>query len=98
MGSVIFNNTEDCIAAGAQSGTIKIFDLNENKGTCVCSQVPVLSDSFSLSLSLSLAVRRNISGHKAAVRSLDFHRYGDILASGSMDTNIKVLVIPVCSI
>ena len=22
--------------------------------------------------------------------SLDFHRYGDILASGSMDTNVKV--------
>ena len=33
---------------------------------------------------------RSISGHKAAVSSLDFHRYGDILASGSMDTNVKV--------
>lgn len=32
VGSVIFNNTEDCIAAGSISGTIKIFDLNENKG------------------------------------------------------------------
>ncbi len=34
---------------------------------------------------------RSISGHKAAICSLDFHRYGDILASGSMDTNLKVL-------
>jgi len=33
---------------------------------------------------------RSISGHKAAICSLDFHRYGDILASGSMDTNLKV--------
>ena len=36
-----------------------------------------------------LAVR-TISGHKAAISSLDFHRYGDILATGSMDTNLKV--------
>ena len=35
-------------------------------------------------------VVRSISGHKAAIHSLDFHRYGDILASGSMDTNLKV--------
>ena len=35
---------------------------------------------------------RSISGHKAAVCSLDFHRYGDILASGSMDTNLKVCI------
>ena len=33
---------------------------------------------------------RSISGHKAAICSLDFLRYGDILASGSMDTNLKV--------
>ena len=33
---------------------------------------------------------RTISGHKAAITSLDFHLYGDILASGSMDTNFKV--------
>ncbi len=33
---------------------------------------------------------RTISGHKAAITSLDFHLYGDILASGSMDTNLKV--------
>jgi WD40 repeat protein len=35
---------------------------------------------------------RSISGHKAAICSMDFHRYGDILASGSMDTNLKVKV------
>ena len=26
---------------------------------------------------------------------LDFHRYGDILASGSLDTNIKVMIAPI---
>lgn len=36
-------------------------------------------------------VIRSISGHKAAISSLDFHGYGDILASGSMDTNLKVV-------
>ena len=45
--------------------------------------------SLSLSLSLSLVVR-SISAHKASIHCLDFHRYGDILASGSLDTNIKV--------
>ena len=38
------------------------------------------------------AVIRSISAHKAATCSLDFHRFGDILASGSMDTNLKVHV------
>ena len=36
------------------------------------------------------AAVRSISGHKAAITCLDFHRYGDILGSGSMDTNVKV--------
>jgi katanin p80 WD40 repeat-containing subunit B1 len=38
-------------------------------------------------------VVRNISGHKSSIKCLDFHRYGDILASGSLDTNIKVRAI-----
>lgn len=45
---------------------------------------------FSNTFILISTVVRSISGHKAAVRCLDFHRYGDVLASGSMDTNIKV--------
>ena len=39
---------------------------------------------------VSASVIRALSGHKAGVKSLDFHRYGDILASGSMDTNVKI--------
>ena len=39
---------------------------------------------------LFAAVIRALSGHTSGVMSLDFHRYGDILASGSMDTNLKI--------
>lgn len=33
---------------------------------------------------------RTLTGHRAGIRSLDFHPYGDFLATGSADTNIKV--------
>ena len=49
----------------------------------------VMPNFITTVLYTSVAVR-SISGHKAAICSLDFHRYGDILASGSMDTNLKV--------
>ena len=47
---------------------------------------------------------RTLTGHKSSIRSLDFHPYGDFVASGSMDTNIKVcdenmvLVLYICSV
>ena len=60
-------------------------------GVCGCACILLAIVLLSLSLSLSTAVR-SITGHKAAVSCLDFHRYGDILASGSMDTNVKVCI------
>lgn len=39
---------------------------------------------------LFLAVLRTLMGHKANICSLDFHPYGEFVASGSQDTNIKV--------
>ena len=33
---------------------------------------------------------RNLKGHSAAIRTLDFHPYGEFIASGSLDTNLKV--------
>ena len=33
---------------------------------------------------------RTLTGHKSNIRCIDFHPYGDFLASGSFDTNIKV--------
>ena len=33
---------------------------------------------------------RTLTGHKSNIRSLDFHPYGEFVASGSLDTNIKV--------
>lgn len=35
-------------------------------------------------------VFRTLMGHKANICSVDFHPFGEYLASGSMDTNIKV--------
>lgn len=35
-------------------------------------------------------VLRTLMGHKANICSLDFHPYGEFVASGSQDTNIKV--------
>lgn len=43
-----------------------------------------------LSLLSSLLVLRTLMGHKANICSLDFHPYGEFVASGSQDTNIKV--------
>ena len=37
------------------------------------------------------AVIRTLTGHKANIRCLDFHPYGDFVASGSLDTNVKVI-------
>lgn len=33
---------------------------------------------------------RSLSGHKSNIRSIDFHPYGEFIASGSFDTNLKV--------
>uniref|UniRef100_A0A8D1M5P3 Katanin p80 WD40 repeat-containing subunit B1 n=1 Tax=Sus scrofa TaxID=9823 RepID=A0A8D1M5P3_PIG len=38
----------------------------------------------------SLLVLRTLMGHKANICSLDFHPYGEFVASGSQDTNIKL--------
>ena len=36
------------------------------------------------------AVARSLSGHTSNVKSLDFHPFGEFIASGSQDTNIRV--------
>lgn len=38
----------------------------------------------------AVKIVRTLTGHKSAVRCMDFHPYGDFLASGSSDANIKV--------
>lgn len=43
-----------------------------------------------LLLYLASLVLRTLMGHKANICSLDFHPYGEFVASGSQDTNIKV--------
>lgn len=43
-----------------------------------------------LALLLFFPVLRTLLGHKANICSLDFHPFGSFVASGSLDTNIKV--------
>lgn len=38
----------------------------------------------------SFLVIRTLLGHKGNVKCVDFHPYGDFIASGSSDSNIKV--------
>lgn len=40
--------------------------------------------------SFAFSVIRTLTGHKSEVKCLDVHPYGDFVASGSLDTNIKV--------
>ena len=46
----------------------------------------------------SFTVVRTLTGHKSNMRCLDFHPYGDFVASGSLDTNIKVSSYPTTDI
>lgn len=41
-------------------------------------------------LLLLFPVLRSLPGHKANICSLHFHPFGSFVASGSLDTNIKV--------
>jgi len=41
-------------------------------------------------INFDILVLRTLTGHKTNVRCLDFHPYGDFVASGSFDTNIKL--------
>ena len=49
--------------------------------------------TISMCILIYFAVIRTLTGHKANIRCLDFHPYGDFVASGSLDTNVKVHVI-----
>lgn len=33
---------------------------------------------------------RTLTGHKANIKSIDFHPYGEFIASGSLDTTVRV--------
>jgi len=52
-----------------------------------------LDSEFSYKRCYVFAVVRTLTGHKSNIRCLDFHPYGDFVASGSLDTNIKVCIV-----
>lgn len=84
--SVAFNYSENWLGAGSKSGVFKVFDLETSRSELVFLHAR-LSFHFR---SVWLAAVRSLAGHKAAITTLDFHRYGDIIGTGSMDTNLKV--------
>ena len=43
-----------------------------------------------ITIILFFLVVRTLTGHKSAIKCLDFHPYGEFVASGSSDTNLKV--------
>ncbi|RZB45766.1 Katanin p80 WD40 repeat-containing subunit B1-like isoform D [Glycine soja] len=74
--SVSFDSSEVLVAAGAASGTIKLWDLEEAKSTRL--------------LAISFNVVRTLTGHRSNCTSVDFHPFGEFFASGSLDTNLKI--------
>lgn len=62
---------------------------------CVVSDGSELLNIFPLfllsALPLLFPVLRTLPGHKANICSLHFHPFGSFVASGSLDTNIKVI-------
>ena len=59
---------------------------------CVSTQKPAQLNWYLLH---AVIVLRTLTGHKAGIRSLDFHPSGEYAASGSMDCNVKVCVLSV---
>ena len=53
-------------------------------------QRPVLSRTDALVISHRDLVARSLSGHTSNIKCLDFHPFGEFIASGSLDTNIRV--------
>lgn len=94
--SVGFDSTEVFVAAGAASGTVKLWDLEEAKSMQICIfnllLIFYICDSFSNSISwfISYAVVRTLTGHRSNCMSVDFHPFGEFFASGSLDTNLKI--------
>lgn len=86
------------VAAGAASGTIKLWDLEEAKSrdlffhlsVCVCIYLDKKINKKCIAFLLLVAVVRTLTGHRSNCMSVDFHPFGEFFASGSLDTNLKI--------
>lgn len=98
--SVSFDSSELLVAAGAASGTIKLWDLEEAKSMHIFQGVFKIQFPF-IWCSVELicwnfcclafcAVVRTLTGHRSNCISVDFHPFGEFFASGSLDTNLKI--------
>ncbi|KAG6468083.1 hypothetical protein ZIOFF_072651 [Zingiber officinale] len=96
--SVSFDSSEVLVAAGATSGSIKLWDLEEAKSKTLVVAIlksrssqrkSKLLDIFG-SFILPYAVIRTLTGHRSNCIAVDFHPFGEFFASGSLDTNLKI--------
>lgn len=97
--SVSFDSSEVLVAAGAASGTIKLWDLEEAKSMTTfiqnffrlyCQKYCIVDTVFYIPCCALLVVVRTLTGHRSNCISLDFHPFGEFFASGSLDTNLKI--------
>jgi katanin p80 WD40 repeat-containing subunit B1 len=87
--SLAFSTNEDKIVSGSVSGSLKVWDLEVNK--CKLLLTLLLNVGSEIFHFHNLKVICNLIGHKATVTSLEFHAYADYIASGSMDSHIRVI-------
>jgi len=83
------------VTAGSRGGTVKVWDLSQEKRKLIGEEMSMPANIAHIhisptSLTCHSIVVRTLTGHRASVRCLDFHPYGDYFASGSLDTNIKI--------
>ena len=89
MECVAFDSAEESLAAGATGGTIKLWDLEQAKGSSPCISIS-LPQTCAIDTNYMPAVIRTLTGHRSTCSSIDCHPFGDFFASGSLDTTLKV--------
>lgn len=70
--------------SGSASGSVKVWDLECNKRK---NQIPKSFFFYLFCLILEIC---NLVGHKTSVTCLEYHNYADYIASGSIDSQIRV--------
>uniref|UniRef100_A0AAZ3R5C7 Katanin p80 WD40 repeat-containing subunit B1 n=1 Tax=Oncorhynchus tshawytscha TaxID=74940 RepID=A0AAZ3R5C7_ONCTS len=90
-------NSGRLLATGGEDCRVNIWAVS--KPNCIMVQTKVrrvgcgdvsTRNVISIFFAIFIPVLRTLMGHKANICSLDFHPFGEYLASGSMDTNIKL--------
>lgn len=84
-----FDSSEEFIAAGSTRGVLKVWDLEQAKGFPSPSSHPSSRCCGAQSWTYSLVVR-TLTEHRAECSAVEFHPFGELLGSGSVDSSVKV--------